>query len=115
MKKQFYCLFLTALLTACGSAPPNLLHTKQPILNIDANLAPLIETRVSTETAWVKNKTRQPIRLAYGLYWYDENGVTQVEPPSFTPLLLKQNEKYRFNLVRPTQHSQNYRLYLRLN
>lgn len=115
MKILFSCLFLTALLTACGSTPPNLLHTNQPILNIDANLAPFVETRVSADTAWVKNNTQQPLRLAYGLYWYDKNGVTQTEPPSFTPLLLQQNEKYRFNLTRPTQHSQNYRLYLRLN
>ena len=45
MKKSISLLFLTALLTACGSTPPNLVHSDQPILNISAEANPLIEAR----------------------------------------------------------------------
>lgn len=110
-------LFGTALfLTAC-SGQPNLVHTRNPILNITAELRPLIEADVRENSAWVKNKTEAPLALRYDIFWYAENGVTQ--PVSATQeaysgsLLLNPQQKYTVPLQKPTAESVNYRLYLR--
>ncbi|MGQ0286432.1 hypothetical protein ACT2CV_04420 [Pasteurellaceae bacterium 22721_9_1] len=111
-------LILTALLLAACSSKPNLVHTQQPILNISAELHPLIEAEVSSHSAWIKNKTGQNLGVKYDLFWYTENGVTQ--PVSTTQdqysatLLLTPLQKQAISLTRPTPESVNYRLYLRL-
>lgn len=116
MKKLL--LISTALLLAACSSKPNLVHTNQPILNISAQLAPLIEAEVSENTAWVKNKTAQPLQIRYDLFWYAENGVTQPvsnqQDQYSSSLLLSAQQKQAIALNKPTPESRNYRLYLRL-
>ena len=118
MKKSISLLFLTALLTACGSTPPNLVHSDQPILNISAEANPLIEAKANPKNAWVKNIAGNSLNLAYRLFWYDKNGVTQLgdtQNEFYSGLLpLQPQQKADIPLTRPTANSVNYRLYFYL-
>ncbi|TYG35067.1 DUF1425 domain-containing protein [Lonepinella koalarum] len=112
-------LVCTALfLVACGSSQPSLVHTHAPILNITAELNPLIDANATAQSAWVKNKSNQNINLQYDVFWYDKNGVTQ--PVSLQQeqyranLWLAPEQKQAINLSKPTPESVNYRLYLQL-
>ncbi|WP_439239908.1 YcfL family protein [Lonepinella sp. BR2474] len=111
-------LICTALfLTACSSVP-SLTYTHKPILNIAAELHPLIEASVTAQSAWVKNKSAQQINVQYDVFWYDQNGVTQ--PVSLqqdqyrATLLLAPEQQQAIHLSKPTPESVNYRLYLQL-
>ncbi|HDR1501205.1 TPA: YcfL family protein [Pasteurella multocida] len=114
--KKLTALFISSyLLAGCGSHQPvNLLHTHQPILNIEADAHQLVEAHVSPTLAWVKNKYATPIQLTYQVFWYDKQGVSQATTLSDNPLGLQEHEKYIIPLNKPTAESQNYRLYLRL-
>lgn len=118
MKKQISLIFLTALLTACGSSAPNLVHSQQPILNIEADLNPLIEADADADSAWVKNKSEHRVGVAYDIFWYDKNGVTQLtqdaKPQISSLIVLQPQQKAALDLTKPTAESVNYRLYLRL-
>ncbi|OOF59693.1 YcfL family protein [Rodentibacter myodis] len=115
MKKSL--IFLAALvLAACSASNPNLVHTDTPILNITAELAPRIEAKAGSNSAWVKNKSTQPLNVNYHLFWYDAQGVTQVweqqrESVSGNFRLQPQEQK-AIELIKPTPESTNYRLYL---
>ena len=67
---------MSALLAACSAKVPNLLDTQRPILNIEAPVTAVADAGVNADSAWVNNKTEQPLNLAYSLFWYDKNGVT---------------------------------------
>ncbi len=118
MKKRLSCIALGLLLTACGSTPvPNLVNSTKPILNMESELVELIDAAAEPDSAWIKNKSAQPVTVAYNFFWYDKNGVTQntdnsVANPPFVTLQKKQRTE--LELIRPTAESVNYRLYLRL-
>lgn len=115
MKKSLIIL-ASLVLAACSSSVPNLVHTNEPILNITAALAPAIEAKASTNSAWVKNKTAQPINVNYHLFWYNAQGVTQVWEQQRESiegnLHLQPQEQKAIELTKPTPESTNYRLYL---
>ncbi|EIJ71785.1 DUF1425 domain-containing protein [Pasteurella bettyae] len=117
--KKFILVAVNLLLAACSIQKPSLTHSQKPILNITADANSYIEASVSQNSAWVKNKTNQPINVCYSLYWYDQNGVTQVFSPQQdkyrASLLLQPLQKSEINLSRPTPESVNYRLYLHMN
>ena len=117
MKKCISLFFLTVLLAGCSAKVPTLLNTQSPILNIEAPAAERLEASVDRDSAWVKNKTEQPVNLAYRVFWYDKNGVsvTAEEPVVWHRLALQPRQKQPLTLARPTANSTNYRLYLRLN
>ena len=117
MKKSISLFFVTALLAGCSTKVPTLLNTQNPILNIEAPAAERVEAGVERDSAWVKNKTEQPVNLAYHLFWYDKHGVTVTaeEPVVWHRLALQPRQKQPLTLARPTANSTNYRLYLRLN
>ena len=117
MKKCISLFFLTVLLAGCSAKVPTLLNTQSPILNIEAPAAERLEARVDRDSAWVKNKTEQPVNLVYRLFWYDKHGVTVTaeEPVVWHRLALQPRQKQPLTLARPTANSTNYRLYLRLN
>ena len=117
MKKCISLFFLTVLLAGCSAKVPTLLNTQSPILNIEAPAAERLEASVDRDSAWVKNKTEQPVNLAYRLFWYDKNGVsvTAEEAVVWHRLALQPRQKQPLTLARPTANSTNYRLYLRLN
>lgn len=114
MKKSLIIL-VSLVLAGCSSAP-NLVHTNSPILNITAELAPSIEANASASSAWVKNKSTQPINVNYHLFWYNAQGVTQVwsqQRESISGnLRLQPQEQQSIELSKPTPESTNYRLYL---
>ena len=116
MKKSISLFFVTALLAGCSAKAPTLLNTQSPILNIEAPAAERLEAGVESDSAWVKNKTQQPVNLAYSLFWYDKNGVsvTAEENVVWHRLALQPQQKQTLTLARPTADSTNYRLYLRL-
>ena len=117
MKKSISLFLATALLAGCSAKVPTLLNTQNPILNIEAPASERVEACVERDSAWVKNKTEQPINLAYHLFWYDKHGVTVTaeEPVVWHRLALQPRQKQLLTLARPTADSANYRLYLRLN
>lgn len=117
MKKCISLFFLTVLLAGCSAKVPTLLNTQSPILNIEAPAAERLEAGVESDSAWVKNKTEQPVNLVYRLFWYDKHGVTVTaeEPAIWHRLALQPLQKQPLTLARPTANSTNYRLYLRLN
>ena len=117
MKKSISLFLATALLAGCSAKVPTLLNTQSPILNIEAPAAERLEASVDRDSAWVKNKTEQPVNLAYRLFWYDKHGVTVTaeEPTIWHRLALQPLQKQPLTLARPTADSTNYRLYLRLN
>ena len=99
-------------LTACSSAP-NIVGTNKPILNMAANLAPVLDVDLSDNTAALKNKTTQQLNVLYHLYWYNKQGVTQESQSG--NILLQPQEKKVFELPKPSTESSNYRLYLTYN
>lgn len=119
MKKYFIVFMLSLVLAACGSMPSqNIVSDSDPILNIESDLAPLIETRLSRNLVWLKNKTDYPLNVGYYFFWYDQNGVTQGIEPNFNQssnLLLQSHQQANLTTSPPTSQSVNYRLYLRLN
>lgn len=114
--KKLVIFLASGILAACSSSDPNLSYSNEPILNVEANLAPQIEAKAERNQAWVKNKSTQPLNVTYHLYWYDNLGVTQIWPIQAESrtgaLLLQPNEKKSLDLSKPTSKSQNYRLYL---
>lgn len=115
MKKSLI-IFSSIVLSACSVSGPNLVHTNKPILNITAELAPVVDAKVSADSAWVKNKTTQPINVNYHLFWYNAQGVTQVWSDQRESLVgnlrLQAKEGKSIELMKPTLESTNYRLYL---
>ncbi|MCK3658414.1 hypothetical protein A4G18_06755 [Pasteurellaceae bacterium Pebbles2] len=118
MKKTLViCTALLAVLglSACSSQPA-LTHTHKPILNISAELNPLLDVSLSSTEAWLKNKSTQSLSVQYDVYWYDQNGVTQPFSDSQEALrrtlLLTPAQKHTIQLHKPTPQSENYRLYL---
>ncbi|OOF55660.1 hypothetical protein BKK56_05435 [Rodentibacter genomosp. 2] len=115
MKKSL-TIFASIVLSACSVSGPNLVHTNTPILNITAELASIVEAKVSADSAWVKNKSNQPVNVNYHLFWYNAQGVTQVgadQRESFVgSLRLQAQEDKSIELMKPSLESTNYRLYL---
>lgn len=118
MKKLTALLFSITALVGCGSnQPASLVHTHQPILNIEADANAVLEAKATADSAWIKNKTEQNLNVDYQLFWYDKLGVTQQNSllsEQKHSLMLQANEQYAIPLTKPTAESQNYRLYIRL-
>lgn len=103
-------------LTACGSNRPNLVQSQQPILNMESAVAPFISTKLSSDKFCIQNNSEQALRLSYGIFWYDKDGVTSTigdEQHQWHSLILPAKEKYSANLQAPNERSVNYRLYIR--
>lgn len=114
MKKIIF-LFVIALLAAC-SASPNLVHSKDPILNIESALYPYVDVSLHRESATVRNTSNYELPINYLVTWYDKNGVTQLQDgisdEKFSLLTLQAKEKTTLTFIRPTEESINYRLYM---
>ncbi|QLB13394.1 uncharacterized protein YcfL [Bisgaardia hudsonensis] len=116
MKKIFLIIAITFGLVACGSSNTSpLSNDKQPILNIDSDLATLVDVKTSLSQAWIKNISNNAISVNYHFFWYNKNGVTQGNDVGQTAtIILKPQQKTELSLQPPTENSVNYRLYLRL-
>ncbi|OOF71088.1 hypothetical protein BKG89_02135 [Rodentibacter caecimuris] len=115
MKNIILAVFIL-FLTACGGVRPSLVGTDSPILNVEADVEPYIDTYLSHDSAWVKNKTTEDLNVSYHLFWYDAFGVTQVwegqKESIFQRLHLQPRQKENISLPKPTPESVNYRLYI---
>lgn len=114
--KRTLILAVGLMLTACSGTAPNLVHSDSPILNIAENLATSVEAKADRNSAWIKNKSAQPLKVNYHLFWYNAQGVTQVREAQRESLsgnlYLQPQEQKAVELIKPTSESTNYRLYL---
>lgn len=120
MVRSFRTLAIFSLfLTACSSKPVSYLPTvSEPIVNIEADIASQIELKTESEQFSITNLTTVPQNIAYKLFWYDKDGVTQTfnqmsESSVWQNVWLQPNQKQSVALVKATEESTNYRLYLR--
>lgn len=120
MVRSFRTLAIfTLFLTACSSKPVSYLPTvSEPIVNIEADIASQIELKTESDQFSITNLTTVSQNIAYKLFWYDKDGVTQTfnqisESSVWQNLWLQPNQKQSVALVKATEESTNYRLYLR--
>ncbi|MDD0823206.1 YcfL family protein [Mannheimia sp. AT1] len=120
MAKSFSFIAIFSLfLTACANNPVSYLPTgTDPIINIEANIADNIKLDANGKKAIITNLTKSPLTVIYKLFWYDKDGVTQLfngidESTNWQKIGLQPEQKHTIILVKPTEESVNYRLYLR--
>lgn len=118
MKSFSIIAIFSLFLTACAGKPVSYLPKgDKPIVNIEANIAEKIELDTDEKQFSTTNLTEFPLNLAYKLFWYDKDGVTQsFSETDSTPwqyLWLQPKQKQAVALNKPTEESSNYRLYLR--
>lgn len=115
----FAFAIFSIFLTACGSKPISYLPTgSEPIVNIESDIAEKVELETNRQQFSTTNLTEFPLNLAYKLFWYDKDGVTQShngisDSIGWQHLWLQPKQKHSVILVKPTEESANYRLYLR--
>lgn len=115
MKKTLF-ISTALLLAACTAPKPTLVHTTQPILNIESRLADKLQTQLENHSAKVKNISAQTLHVTSYLYWYDQNGVTQPFSPkqeyTYSKFILQPQQSTEIQLTKPSAESHQYRLYL---
>lgn len=112
MKKGFFAIF-PLFLTACSSIPPSYLPQKSsPIVNIEAELAENISVQAKPSRVILSAHKAQ--QLAYKLFWYNAEGVSQTtEEAPWQQLSLQEKAQLELPLTKPTAESENYRIYLK--
>lgn len=106
-------------LTACGSNPQSYITGKsEPIVNIDAAINPYIEVDAKSDSLSVKNISQHSLKMVYKLFWYDKLGVSQSHDleesgKNWQSLWLNTQEKQIIPLIKPTEESENYRIYIK--
>ena len=117
MRKFLSLAIFSLFLTACGSNPQSYITPKSsPIVNIDASLNATLDVKAKSDHLTVKNLSEQAVNFAYKLFWYDGKGVTQLaehSPQTWLPVTLRAKEAIKFELAKPTEESENYRVYLK--
>lgn len=117
-KRYWGAVFSALLLTACGSNPSSYLPIEtKPIVNVEAQIAEVVEVKACPEKLSLTNLSEMPLAVAYKLFWYDKNGVTQTfnddEVTAWQKTRLEPKQYQMLNLTKPTAESVNYRVYLR--
>ena len=109
MRKFLSLAIFSLFLTACGSNPQSYITPKSsPIVNIDV--------KAKSDYLTIKNLSEQAVNFAYKLFWYDGKGVTQaaeLSPQTWQPVTLRTKETMKIELEKPTEESENYRVYLK--
>lgn len=120
MLKSFSLIAIFSIfLTACASKPTSYLPTgKNPIINMEADIAEKIKLDAKAKELVITNLTKSPVNVSYKLFWYDKNGVTQLfngidESVDWQKIKLRAEQTYIIILVKPSKESVNYRLYIR--
>lgn len=116
-KRYWGAVFSALLLTACGSNPSSYLPIEtKPIVNVEAQIAEAVEIKACSEKLSLTNLSEIPLAVAYKLFWYDKNGVTQTFSESeqrWQTVWLEVKQEQAIPLTKPTVESVNYRVYLR--
>ncbi|EXI63186.1 hypothetical protein MHD_03380 [Mannheimia granulomatis] len=118
MKSLSIVAIFSLFLTACTGKPVSYLpKSASPIVNIEANIADHIELETDDKRFATTNLTEFPLNIAYKLFWYDKDGVTQsfsnTDSTPWQYLWLQPKQKQFVTLTKPTPESISYRLYLR--
>ncbi|WGE31217.1 YcfL family protein [Actinobacillus genomosp. 2] len=118
LKSYWLLASFSLFLTACGSNPQSYIKGKsEPIVNIEAQIAPLIQVDAEIDKLSITNLSEQPLNLSYKLFWYDSQGVTQtandISEQSWLQLWLNSKQSQTLPFEKPTNESSNYRIYLR--
>lgn len=106
-------------LTACGSNPQSYITAKkEPIVNIEAAINNVVQVTAKSDKLHITNMTNEQLNVAYKLFWYDQNGVSQFfadnqESSGWQNVWLKAQESRAVSPVKPTDEAVNYRVYLR--
>lgn len=107
---------MSLCLTACSSRIQSYLPIgKEPLVNLEAELAGQVRIGAQPLLVQARNFTDQPLHIDYLLIWYDANGVTQTTESRhhWQQLHLAPQANQDIPLVKPTADSANYRIYLR--
>lgn len=117
MASRFFLIaFFSLILTACARNPASYLPSgTQPIVNVEAQIHEQVEVNARADRLQVKNLTPTGLTVFYKLFWYNRQGVTQTisERQPWQPLWLPPQQSTALALVKPTDESENYRIYLR--
>ncbi|QNS15212.1 YcfL family protein [Mannheimia bovis] len=119
MRLSYFTFAIFSLfLTACASKPVSYLPIgSKPIVNIEEDIAQKVELDTNGKTFSATNLTDFTLNVMYKLFWYDKDGVTQsngiAESSGWQALWLQPKQKQTVELIKPTEESHNYRLYLR--
>lgn len=117
MRKFLSLALFSLFLTACGSNPQSYITPKSsPIVNIESSLNAILDVKAQPDYLTVKNLSEQAVNFAYKLFWYDEKGVTQtseLSPQTWQPVTLRTKDMMKIKLEKPTEESENYRVYLK--
>lgn len=89
-----------------------------PIINIESDISEQIKLDANGKQFAITNLTQSPINVIYKLFWYDKDGVTQLfngvsESTNWQQIWLLAQQKQAITLIKPTEESVNYRLYVR--
>lgn len=123
MRKFSLLAFFSLILTACGSNPQSYITAKsEPIVNVEANIADQLDIKAKADRAILTNVGEVALNVAYKLFWYDKNGVTQTatmtsatDSTAWKNLYLLPKQVQVEHFEKPTNESENYRIYLRAN
>lgn len=117
--KKLALIFTALFLAACGSNPNSYIEPKKmPIVNIEAEIAELVDIDAQPEHFELNNKTDNDMGVLYKLFWYDALGVSQAYPngnesSDWQNVWLYPQEKRQIAVDKVSEESRNYRIYLR--
>lgn len=111
--KKALSLLLAVWLSACGSNPISYLPTgTQPIVNVESEISDKLKIDAQAEKLEITNLTDTTQNITYKLFWYDNDGVTQISPLDWQDLSLAGGKAHPIMLNKPTNESANYRIYV---
>lgn len=119
MRTLFLMLIILLGLSACSSSVKSPLRSNQPVINIEAVLAPSLQVSANSSQLEIKNRADELIKAAFLLTWYDKNGVTQranwQQEEQWNVLTLAAQQQKTIQLQKPNENSVNYRVYFKAN
>ncbi|MDG6881183.1 Predicted periplasmic lipoprotein [Phocoenobacter uteri] len=113
MKKIIITVF-AILLSGCINRSGSLIEVStKPLVNIDENIASMIEVEAKPEQVLMQNLTAKQIKMSYKFFWFDEKGTSQLNDTKWHKLTLEPHQAQQLLVEKPNQQSYNYRIYLR--
>lgn len=110
-----FSLFLTGCINLSPTYLPS--NSTKPLVNVEEEVASQIDVQASSEALSIENISAHAVSVSYKLFWYDEEGVTQMsdysQKTSWNPLWLEPQQKENIILQKPTPESERYRIYVK--